>query len=131
MEDTRAVAPWQHINLLCLPKVLWIERKLSVSKNDEKPDILDNRGKSLGVLKSVLSHTKLHASEPLQCCSLCKECPSNPRMLVDSVQPSSLSVLSSVLPFPVLPTQTGSSFPCSQVTTELVYSLLWAGLFQS
>ena len=112
MQETRAVAPWQHINLLCLPKVLWIERKLSVSQNDEKPDILDNKGKSLGVLKSVLSHTKLHASEPLHMLFPLLG------MLVDSVPPSSLSVLSSMLPFSVLPTQTGSSFPCSQVTTE-------------
>ena len=49
-------------------KVLWIERKTSISQNDETPGLSDNRGKSPGVLKSVFSHTKLHA---FACCSLC------------------------------------------------------------
>lgn len=42
-------------------RVLWIERKISVSQNNETPGPSDNRGKSPGVLKSVLPHTKLHA----------------------------------------------------------------------
>jgi len=40
---------------------LRIERKISISQNNEIPGPWDNRGKSPGVLKSVLSHTKLHA----------------------------------------------------------------------